>query len=79
MENSTNSTDEISMRETHGEFKLLGLYCNALTDEFYFDFKDVIALKTIAPTKCSVLSVSTKVFNPLGLPSPFTILTKVLF
>ena len=51
-----------------------------MTDKFYFDFKDVIAfVKTLPPTKRSVLRVSTKVFDPLGLLSPFTVGTKILF
>ena len=58
MEDSSNSTDEIPKGEGHGEVKLLGLYWSTLTDMFYFDFKGVIAfVKTLPPTKCSVLRV----------------------
>ena len=62
MEDSSNSTDEIPKGEGHGEghgeVKLLGLYWSTLTDTFYFDFKGVIAfVKTLPPTKCSVLRV----------------------
>ena len=60
--------------------KLLSLYWSTLTDTFYFDFKGVIAfVKILPPTKRSVLRVSTNVFDPLGLLSPFTVGTKILF
>ena len=79
MEDSSNSTDEIPKGEGHEEVKLLG-YWSTLTDTFYFDFKNVFAfVKTLPSTKRSVLRVSTKVFDPLGLLSPFTIGTKILF
>ena len=80
MEDSSNSTDEIPKGEGRGEVKLLGLYWSTLTDMFYFDFRDVIAFfKTLPPTKRTVLRVLTKVFDPLGLLSPFTVGTKILF
>ena len=80
MEESNNTIEETSWGEGHGEVKLLGLRWNTLRDEFYFDFKDVVAfVKTLPPTKRSVLRVSTKVFDPLGLLSPFTVGTKILF
>ena len=80
MEDSSNSTDEIPKGEGHEEVKLLGLYWSTLTDMFYFDCKGVIVfVKTLPPTKHAVLRVSTKVFDPLGLLSPFTIGTKILF
>ena len=58
MEGSSNSTDEIPKEEGHGEVKLLGLYWSTLTDTFYFNFKGVIVfVKTLPPTKRSVMSV----------------------
>jgi len=36
-------------------------------------------VSTFPPTKRSLLKVSAKVFDPLGLLSPFTIHAKILF
>ena len=36
-------------------------------------------VKTLSPTKHSVLRLSAKIFDPLGFLAPFTIVMKMLF
>jgi len=56
--------------------KILGLNSN----EFYYNLQEMIDFaRSLPPTKRSVLRVSVKLFDPLGLFSPFVISTKVLF
>ena len=65
--------------ETH-EVKLLGVRWNTELDTFQFDFKEVTEfVRSLPPTKRSILRISAKVFDPLGLLSPFVIKTKILF
>ena len=62
------------------ELKLLGVKWNTEFDFFQFDFKEVVDfMKSLSPIKRSVLRLSAKVFDPLGLLSPFVIGTKMLF
>jgi len=62
--------------ETH-EVRILEVKRNTALDTFQFDFKDVT--KFVRSMKCSILRISAKVFDPLGLLSPFVIGTKILF
>lgn len=56
--------------------KILGLYWNPHNDCFSFK----VSLPSIVPkTKRSILSESSKIFDPLGLVSPAVILVKILF
>ena len=60
--------------------KILGLNWDCNADKFYFDLQEVITLaKSLLPTRRSILKVSAKLFDPLGLLSPFIIGTKILF
>ena len=60
--------------------KILGLSWDIETDEIYFDLKEVIAVATsLPPTKRSVLKISVKLFDPLGVVSPFIIGIKIMF
>ena len=60
--------------------KILGLNWDCKADKFYFDLQEVITLaKSLLPTRRSILKVSAKLFDPLGLISPFIIGTKILF
>ena len=62
------------------EMKLLGVRWDTQQDEFWFDFKDVTTfVKSLPPTKRSILRISAKMFDPLGLLSPFIIGAKILF
>ena len=60
--------------------KLLGVSWNNHSDEFVFDFTELIKHgKQLPPSKRSLLKFTAKIFNPLGLLSPFIICLKVLF
>ena len=60
--------------------KILCLNWDCETDEFYFDLTAVIALtKSLPPTRRSILRISAKLFDPLGLLGPFILGTKILF
>jgi len=68
------------------EAKILGLNWNTKQDNFYFDFKQLNSyVKSLLPTRHSILRVTAKLFNPLGplnplgLLSPFVNGTKILF
>ena len=60
--------------------KVLGSIWNTDTDQFTFDLVDLSQHASLLPTtKRSLLKISAKIFDPLGLLSPFTIQWKVLF
>ena len=60
--------------------KLLGVTWNSDTDQFMFCFSELIAYVNELPaTRRSVLKVSSKIFDPLGLISPFVMRLKMLF
>ena len=59
------------------EVKILGIRWDTERDEFQFDFKEITTfVRSLPPTK---RSISAKVFDPMGLLSPFVIGTKILF
>lgn len=59
---------------------ILGCSWNVDTDKFQFSVKDLIEyVKSLPPTKRSVLKASAKIFYPIGLLSPFTVNLMVLF
>lgn len=60
--------------------KTLGVYWDSVSDEIAFDFKELIDYaNTLEVTKRSLLKLSAKVSDPLGLLSPFTITMKCEF
>ena len=60
--------------------KLLGITWNSQSDEFLFCFSELLEYAQGLPvTKKSILKVSAKIFDLLGLISPFVIKLKVLF
>ena len=60
--------------------KVLGSIWNTETDQFTFDLVDLSQhASLLLTTKRSLLRISAKIFDPLGLLSPFTIQWKVLF
>ena len=47
---------------------------------FQFDLRDLVNfVKSLPPTKRSILKSSAKIFDPLGLLSPFVVGIKILF
>ena len=60
--------------------KVLGSIWNIATDEFTFNLSDLAEQAKLLPTtKRSLLKISAKIFDLLGLLSPFTIEWKVLY
>ena len=60
--------------------KVLGLNWNIHTDEFYFECDELYDYAVSLPlSKRSVLKVTAKIFDPIGILTPFTIGMKVLF
>ena len=60
--------------------KVLGVNWNTESDEFLFDFTELIKFARSLPvTKRSLLKLSAKIFDPLGLLSPFVIQMKIMF
>ena len=60
--------------------KILGLNWNVTTDEITYDLSGLVNYAaTLSPTKRSVLRLTAKVFDPLGLLTPFTVNLKVWF
>lgn len=53
---------------------ILGSNWNVETDKFQFGVKELVEYtKTLPPTKRSVLKASAKIFDPIGILSPFTV------
>ena len=60
--------------------KVLGSIWNIATNEFTFNLSDLAEQAKVLPTtKRSLLKILAKIFDPLGLLSPFTIQWKALF
>lgn len=62
------------------EHKVLGVTWKPLDDQLWFDIREVNEyLKTIEPTKRNVVGIAAKIYDPLGILSPLTIVFKVFF
>ena len=60
--------------------KVLGSIWDMESDEFLFNLSSILEYSRRLPfTKRSVLRLSLKIFDPLGLLVPFTVKTKILF
>ena len=60
--------------------KILGIYWDVIQDEFHYDLSELIKYAEALPaTKRSVLKLSAKIFDRIGLLSTFTISMKILF
>ena len=60
--------------------KLLGITWNSQSDEFLFGFSELIEYaQELSITKRSLLKVTARIFDPLGLISPFVVKLKILF
>ena len=60
--------------------KVLGVNWNTGSHELFFKFDDLITFAKCLPvTKRSLLKLTAKIFDPLGLLSPFTIRLKTMF
>ena len=66
--------------EKSSKIKILGLNWNTEDDYFSFDALQIIEyLKSFPPTKRSILKISAKIFDPIGLISPITMNFKTWF
>ena len=64
-------------RTTDAPVKTLGIFWNTATEEISFDFTELIkSANKMQATKRSLLQLTAKLFDPLGLLSPFTITMK---
>jgi len=60
--------------------KVLGIGWNEISDEICYDLSELVEYaKSLPPTKRSVLKLSAKIFDPIGLFTPFTVTMKILF
>ena len=73
-------SEEMKEEDDKSEVKILGLNWDTMSDELLFEFVSVMEyLKSLPPTKRSVLKLSAKLFDPLGLLSPFVVNMKIWF
>jgi hypothetical protein len=62
------------------QVKVLGMAWDTAEDTFLFHLKELVEYaKSLPVTKRSLLKWSSKIFDPLGFLSPFTIKLKILF
>ena len=60
--------------------KVLGVSWDSESDDLFYDLSSVLELvKSLKPTKRSLLKIAAKIFDPLGGLSVYTIKLKVLF
>ena len=60
--------------------KVLGIKWNTFTDEFYFSLEELYNYgKSLPDNRRSVLKFTAKIFDPLGIMSPFIIRLKMFF
>ena len=73
--------ENVTLSETSStQVKILGMSWDTKEDYFCFEFGDVVLyMQSLPPTRRSVLRLSAKIFDPLGLLSPFVISIKILF
>ena len=71
---------ELGSTTSDDETKVLGVNWDPESDQFYFDFSKIYEYgKELPITKRSVLKFSAKLFDPIGILSPFVIRLKILF
>ena len=67
-----------SSEEQSGVHKVLGVRWNIREDTFEFDISELASMmEDLDPTKRSIVSITAKFFDPLGVLSPVTILFKM--
>ena len=74
------TVDPQQISENSSATKVLGRCWDTDTDQFYFDFSELIHYASSLPmTKRSVLKLTGRVFDPLGFLSPVMIRMKTIF
>ena len=67
-------------KQSQGLTKLLGVTWNSSLEVFTFELNELIEFAhSLLVNKCSILKLAAKIFDPLGLISPFVIQLKMLF
>ena len=60
--------------------KVLGVQWDSVSDQLSFDVHHISdAADKVQPTKHNIVSIVSRVYDPLGVLTPFTILFKILF
>ena len=73
-------TLDLKGSELPSKVRVLGLEWNKNTDCLTCNWEDVYNyLQNLPPTKRSVLQFAAKIFDPLGILSPFTVCQKMMF
>ena len=79
-ESYTKSTVGSNIQTRAKSVNVLGTAWNTETDEFQFELSELMSLaKSLPLTKRSFLRISAKIFDPLGILTPFTIVLKCIF
>ena len=66
--------------ESEGDpLKALGISWDTETDEFLFNQRDKLANIQDQGTKRSLISISSKLFDPMGWLGPFSVTAKILY
>ena len=73
-------TGDSSASSRSGEQRVLGIICDIRRDEFALDLSEVVKnVKEENMTKREIISIGSRIINPLGIVSPVTIKVKLLF
>ena len=66
--------------DVKNELKVLGLNWNCVSVEYNFKFEELLNLaESLEPTSRNLLTVTSSVFDPLGILSPVLVQMKLLF
>ena len=77
---ATTSSNSTIAEENESYTKLLGIIWDSQSDQFTFDFSELITYISKLPvTKRSLLKFTAKIFDPLGFLSPFVVRLKMMF
>ena len=69
-----------SLKQSDHTSRILGVAWNFSQDAFLFEFTELCEhFKVTVVTKRLILRLTTKIFDPMGLVSPFVIQLKVFF
>ena len=60
-------------KAARGEQKVLGVISDVGLDEFVLDVMSISAAAQIEPTKRNVISLVSRIYDPLGLISPVVV------
>ena len=71
-------SNTIDFSETEPLFAL-GICWNTITDSFLFNIPQSVLKMNDPEMKRSLLSIASRIFDPMGLLTPFTVIAKILF